>query len=544
VDTSNQAIVANQTQEQKLTTEKRAEELYLQYILDIHRNTDNLLAYLLVLEWIAAMVVAYTVSPTAWKGSTAYTHPHIYYALWLGGAFAILPLFLIFKYNGQYITRLTAAICQILMSALLIHLTGGRIETHFSVFGSLAIIAFYRDLYVLIPATVVVAAHHFLFGVFLPESIYGLTVPDPLRWLEHAGWVVFEDVFLVIACVQNTNQMRALAKRQAELEHTDELQLTLTDLAAARSELIDRTDHIANVVSVLAESGDKIASILSELATNAQETLAAITETAAVAEEVRQTAEVCSNRAKLVADDAKTATQISEQGRRATDDTVDGMQRIRDQMTAIADSMAQLNNQSKMIAEIIAAVDDLAQQSSLLSVNASIEAARAGEHGKGFAIVAQEVKNLSQESKNATAHVRRILGDIIRASAESTTATDSGSRAVSAGEEVVKQAKSAILALTESVGQAAQTAAQIDVSSKQQLVGMQQVVTAMESVKQASNQSVKRITELNDALTGLNDLGKQLKTLVEQASVRDNNGHQHATFPPTGKLTAVVEQKN
>ena len=88
-----------------------------------------------------------------------------------------------------------------LMGALLIHLTGGRIETHFHVFGSLAFLAFYRDWRVLVPATVVVALDHMLRGIFWPQSVYGVLVASQWRWLEHAAWVIFEDVFLVVACL-------------------------------------------------------------------------------------------------------------------------------------------------------------------------------------------------------------------------------------------------------------------------------------------------------------------------------------------------------
>ena len=85
-----------------------------------------------------------------------------------------------------------------LMGALLIHLTGGRIETHFHVFGSLAFLAFYRDWRVLVPATIVVALDHLLRGIFWPQSVYGVLVASQWRWLEHAAWVLFEDVFLVV----------------------------------------------------------------------------------------------------------------------------------------------------------------------------------------------------------------------------------------------------------------------------------------------------------------------------------------------------------
>jgi hypothetical protein len=109
-----------------------------------------------------------------------------------------------------------------LSSALLIHLTGGRIETHFHVFGSLAFLAFYLDWQVILTATIVVAADHFLRGIYWPESVYGVTNPEWWRFLEHAGWVVFEDVFLIWSCVMGNREMAASAARQAEVEHLSE----------------------------------------------------------------------------------------------------------------------------------------------------------------------------------------------------------------------------------------------------------------------------------------------------------------------------------
>ena len=84
-------------------------------------------------------------------------------------------------------------------------------------------------------------------------------------------------------------------------------------------------------------------------------------------------------------------------------------------MESVAQSIVRLSEQSQTIGEIIATVNDLAEQSNLLAVNAAIEAAKAGEHGKGFAVVAQEVKSLAGQSKQATNQVRAILGDIQKA---------------------------------------------------------------------------------------------------------------------------------
>ncbi len=196
----------------------RAAELFDAHQQSLFRRTDRLFAGLLVFEWLAGVAAALYISPTAWAGLTSQTHPHVWQALLLGGASISVPLFLALVHPGHVLTRHAVAVGQMLLSALLIHLTGGRIETHFHVFGSLAFLAFYRDWRVLVTASVVVAADHLLRGVFWPQSVYGILMDQGWRWLEHAGWVAFEDAFLIPACLRGVAEMRAIAERQATLE--------------------------------------------------------------------------------------------------------------------------------------------------------------------------------------------------------------------------------------------------------------------------------------------------------------------------------------
>ena len=112
---------------------------------------------------------------------------------------------------------------QALFSSLLIHVSGGRLETHFHVFGSLAFLAAYRDWRVLAVTTVLVAADHFIRGVFWPQTIFGVATADEWRWVEHSGWVLFEDLFLLITIRKSTEEMRNNALQTAlfERHHSD-----------------------------------------------------------------------------------------------------------------------------------------------------------------------------------------------------------------------------------------------------------------------------------------------------------------------------------
>jgi len=215
---SSVGTLSDDVAERELRIIARSREIFDRTHALVMRRTDRLFGWLMLAQWVFAIVLALTVSPRAWTGSASSVHLHVYTAVGLGGLVSLLPWVMMKVRLGQFETRIVIGCAQMLWSALLVHLTGGRIETHFHVFGSLAILAFYRDLRVLFGATVVVAAEHFLRGLYWPESVYGITNPERWRFLEHAGWVVFIDVFLVIQCVQAVGDMRAAARRQAEVE--------------------------------------------------------------------------------------------------------------------------------------------------------------------------------------------------------------------------------------------------------------------------------------------------------------------------------------
>jgi len=178
-------------------------------------------AILMAVQFVAGVIAALVISPRTWAGSTSSVHIHVWAALFIGGLISAVAISLAIALPGRFVTRCTIASMQMLSAGLLIHLSGGRIETHFHIFGSLAFLAFYRDWRVFIPATLVVALDHLIRGIFWPESVYGLLSATPWRSLEHAGWVIFEDIFLIFSCVQNVREMREIAQHRAALEETN-----------------------------------------------------------------------------------------------------------------------------------------------------------------------------------------------------------------------------------------------------------------------------------------------------------------------------------
>ena len=237
-----------------MTERQHLQEVLFQEHLDsVYRRRDRVFAWLMLAQWVFGVCIALVYSPYGWEGKVQSTHLHVYYALFVGGALSGSTILLTIFRPGWVVTRHAVAVTQMLWSALLIHLTGGRIETHFHVFGSLAFLAFYRDWKLLISATIVVAGDHLLRGLFWSESVYGITNPEWWRFLEHAFWVVFENVVLVMGILESHREMRALAARQTDLE--ERVAARTAEVVTAKREVSDILDNMAQAIFTVGEDG-------------------------------------------------------------------------------------------------------------------------------------------------------------------------------------------------------------------------------------------------------------------------------------------------
>lgn len=277
--------------------------------------------------------------------------------------------------------------------------------------------------------------------------------------------------------------------------------------------------EIIEGVNLLGSSASEILAAATQVASGAAETATSISETTTTVEEVRQAAQLSSQKAGNVSENAQQVVQITQTGQKAVDDTISGMHAIQNQMEAVANTIVRLSEQSQQIGGIIASVTDVADQSNLLAVNASIEAAKAGEHGKGFAVVAQEIKSLAQQSKQSTIQVRNILNDVQKATSAAVMATEQTSKAVENGVKQSNQAGDAIKKLADSTNKAVEASLQIVASSNQQVVGMDQIGLAMQNINQAGTENAASMVQAEKAAKGLHELGQKLELLVEQYKI-------------------------
>ncbi len=304
-----------------------------------------------------------------------------------------------------------------------------------------------------------------------------------------------------------------------DIHRRDELGLLNKAFSRMTVKLRGSIKEIVESVKMLGSSSSEILAATTQVATISVETATAISQTTTTVEEVRQASQQSAQKAGKVAENSTEIVQVTQSGNKAVEDTVKVMNGISRQMEIIASTIVSLSEQSQQIGGIIASVNDVADQSNLLAVNASIEAANAGEHGKGFAVVAREIKNLAHISRESTDQISLILNDIQKATASAVLAAEQGSKAVETGVKQSSKAGETIRLLAKSVNESVQSATQIVASSHQQVVGMDQVGVAMNNINQAGAENAASMKQAEKAAKDLNDLGQKLKALVDQYSI-------------------------
>lgn len=380
-------------------TETRTNALFHEHLLAVYRRTDRLFAGLMVVQWLGGLAAAYWISPRAWAGASSTPHIHLWAAGVLGGAITGLPVLFALARPGAALTRHTIAVGQMLMSGLLIHLTGGRIETHFHIFGSLAFLAFYRDWRVLVTASAVTAADHFIRGILWPQSIFGVLTASPWRPVEHAAWVVFEDIFLVLSCVQGLKELRGLARRQATVEATN------ADLASLIGRVKDSSVSLMASATEMAVTSKHQEQAVFDHGASTSEAVAAVNEISATSHELLKAMDD-------VNQVARQAAQMASAGQESLAVLDRTMRQLAESTNSIGSKLSVISERAGNINLVVTTITKVADQTNLLSINAAIEAEKAGEYGLGFLVVAREIRRMADQTSVATLDIERMVKEM------------------------------------------------------------------------------------------------------------------------------------
>ena len=294
----------------------------------------------------------------------------------------------------------------------------------------------------------------------------------------------------------------------------------LGDLGSSFNQMVGSLHDMTSNISTAAVSMEgvvrELQATVAEQSAALQQQASSVSQTVATVGELSRSADQVSDVARRVLEEADRSVQTSKRGLDAIQQSVLGMNDVREQVQNIATTILDLSERTQQIGSIIATVDDFAERSSLLALNASIEAARAGEAGKAFSVVAGEVKNLAEQSQQATEKVRAILSDIQRTTHTAVMVTEEGSKRVDRGVELVSGAGEIIGALSTAITTAADAAKQIAAAARQQNNGIEQISVAMSGIEQFSKQNVEATRQTEATAQNLAAVSKQLRSTTVQ----------------------------
>lgn len=197
---------------------KSNEKDIFQNMMDItYSSASKIFSVLLPIQYAILVILAFIITPNTWKGDTSSINQTLYTVLGLGLLAVGLPSYLAKVKPTETITRYAIAIGQMICSALLIDIFGGRIEAHFHILISIAFLSIFKDFKLILVATIVVVIDHLLRGFLFPISLFGSESPDILRIIEHAIYIIVLDAGLFIIISNSISEINAISRDKSDL---------------------------------------------------------------------------------------------------------------------------------------------------------------------------------------------------------------------------------------------------------------------------------------------------------------------------------------
>lgn len=300
---------------------------------------------------------------------------------------------------------------------------------------------------------------------------------------------------LIRNVVKVTNELsddsHLLSKNAGEQSHACQ------NIAAAVDQVAKSCSEQTTNVNQTDEVIEQLSQAVGQIAAGAGEQAAHVTSTAEVLSQVANSIQEVANSAQAVSIAAEQTSGAAEAGGQAVQHSIEGMERIRQKVFDTAARIKELGEHSNQIGEIIQVIDEIAEQTNLLALNAAIEAARAGEHGKGFAVVADEVRKLAERSGKATKEIAELINNIQKGTERAVEAMDEGTGEVEAGSKLATEAGEALEAILRTVKQTYDQVQSISAAAEEISASSAEMVRAMDTVAAITQQNTAATEQMS-----------------------------------------------
>lgn len=319
-----------------------------------------------------------------------------------------------------------------------------------------------------------------------------------------------------------------LSAKDVKIKSKDEIGQLGNALNEMLVNLNEMVSQVGSAASQIASSAQQLSATSEEMAAGAEEQTSQTSQVATSVEEMSATVQEVAKNAKNASDSSGEAGKTAGEGGEIVGQTVGEMEKIAKSVSDLQGVIQGLNKNSEKIGDIVGVIDDVADQTNLLALNAAIEAARAGEQGRGFAVVADEVRKLAERTTSSTKEIADMVKSIQGDTSQAVSSMEEAGKEVKEGVEVAGKSGDALKKIVEMSQGVNQIVQQIATAAEQQAAASEEISSNVESIASVSKQSASGAQQTSSAAQELSSLTDNLQSLVNQFKLRDNGGKVEA----------------
>lgn len=282
------------------------------------------------------------------------------------------------------------------------------------------------------------------------------------------------------------------------------------------SSLRKTISHISETSAQVAASSSQLQSNAAQIATSAEEVASQTNTVATASEEMSATSTDIARNCSMAAEASRNTTESAHAGAKVVQETISGMDTIAERVRQTSTTIEALGVRSEQIGAIIGTIEDIADQTNLLALNAAIEAARAGEQGRGFAVVADEVRALAERTTRATREIGEMIKAIQRETGEAVKAMEVGVHEVEKGAVSSKKSGQALEEIMERINEVTMQINQIATAAEEQTATTSEISSNIHQITDVVHQAARGAEETASAAVQLSRQAQEMQSLVRQ----------------------------
>lgn len=309
---------------------------------------------------------------------------------------------------------------------------------------------------------------------------------------------------------------------------------------AMATQVSDVIGRISDSSALLASASEQLSASSTQIAEGADRQSGQTAQVATAMEEMNATVIEVAKNSQQVSESARTAQHIALDGGKVVEQAISAMQEVSESTEITAETIKKLGRSSEEIGTIVSVINDIADQTNLLALNAAIEAARAGEQGRGFAVVADEVRKLAERTTKATKEISGMISTIQTETGKAVDAMAEGTQKVENGVTLANQAGDALKQIVTGVESVTDMISHIATSAEEQSSTTDEISRNMDSIAEVAKSNVSAIGEVANATNEMARLASELKDLVANFKISSYGEAEVRSIEPRKKAHAKL----